>query len=263
MLSIYPAIEKVCVLRGGTTRPWKILALVNGKPEPFAVKLFDSKGIEEGQYASREVYGNVLATALDLPTPKPALIDFTDTFIQTLSCDDKKLLLGKDNRLKFGCKFIEGSVAFSPNSPKYAFERYEYENIYAFDQLIYNVDRYVGKPNILLADNHYYLIDHELTLPINYLTLKNFRSQQTLFNFKAHIFYKLLRRGRKESKNHFFETFEENLRFFNPTIVLDQYRNQMINVGHPIGNYEIIIEYLNLVKQDSNKFIEILRRQII
>jgi hypothetical protein len=64
MIPIYSAIEKIATLTGGTTFPWKILALTDEGPKPYVVKLFTTKHVDQTSAVAREVLGNVLATLL-------------------------------------------------------------------------------------------------------------------------------------------------------------------------------------------------------
>lgn len=265
MLPIYQAIEKVKTpeisLPGGSTKPWQIVVKTDNGPKSYVVKLFKTKDIEQIMSVSREVFGSVLASQLDLQCPSPALIEFGQEFLDRLNEEELYDLIDRDKRIKFGCEFIEGSNQFTPNISTGILERYDIEDIYAFDNLISNVDRRVAKPNILLFNKEYYLIDHELSLPINYNNISHFRNGKSTFPFTEHIFYRTLKNRKKVNKEAMFETFQDRLRYFNPGVLIP-YKNQLLDLEHPVGNFDDILMYLTEIKNNSPKFISILKQQV-
>lgn len=262
MLPIYRAIQKISSLEGGTTKPWKVIVLEENTPVPYVVKFFNTKDIEEAHHVAHEVFSNALVKHLDLSCPDAALIVLDEAFIETLSEEDRLFLASKDERVKFGSKFIEGSVPYNSAAPRYTFERYEVEHIYAFDNLVFNVDRRVLKPNILLQDNGYYLIDHELSLPINLKIIQNLNKGVSFYEFKNHIFYKYLKSAKHENRINYFESFEEILRYSRPRETLLPLKNQLVSLRHPVGDFDTLIEYLTLVKQNPTIFTGILKAQM-
>lgn len=262
MLPIYKAIQKVSSLEGGATRPWKVLVLEDGKPVAYVVKFFNRKDIEEAHHVAREVFGSAMADEMGLSRPTPAFIEFDEAFLQTLNSEDRSFIAAKDSRLKFGCKFIEGSAPFTTRTPRYVLDRFEAENIYAFDNLIFNVDRRIGKPNILLHDEGYYLIDHELTFQINLRTILNFEQERSIYNYRIHIFHKYLKRAKRETRNNFFDSFEEILRYSRPRETLTPFRDQLVQLEHPVGEFEVLMQFLELTKRKSSVFTGMLRNQI-
>ncbi|SDE45707.1 hypothetical protein SAMN04487996_105102 [Dyadobacter soli] len=263
MLPVYRAIQKVASLQGGTTRPWKVIVLKDNTPTPFVVKFFNSKDIEDAQHVAREVFSNAIASDLDLSVPEPALILLDEAFIATLDVGDREFLEAKDSRVKYGSQFIEGSVQYTRGLGRHILDRYEVENIYAFDNLVHNVDRKNIKPNILLRDNSYYLIDHELTLPINLKSIQNVRAGVSFYEYRIHIFYKYLRLAKHDTKLRYFESFEDHLRYMRPVEKLSPLRDQLIDLDHPVGDFDTLIEYLNLVKQNPSIFTKILKNQVL
>jgi hypothetical protein len=262
LLPVYKAINKVSNLTGGSSKPWLINVLADGVPKPFVVKMFPEKDINAAQSVAREVFGSILADALDLTRPNPALVIFDEDFVSTLSNVDKEFLGAVDGRIKFASEFIEGSVSFTANTPRSTLERYEVENIYAFDNLIFNVDRKNRKPNILLLNRDYYLIDHELSLPINQRTIINFESEHSVYDFKSHIFYKYLKRSKPENKTNYFDSFEEIIRFSRIEDCLAKYKDQLIQHKHPVGEFDILIDYLGTARKKSAIFTSILKKQV-
>jgi hypothetical protein len=123
------------------------------------------------------------------------------------------------------------------------------------------MDRKPSKPNILISNNNFHLIDHELSLPINHQTLREFDSENWTYNFKNHIFYKYLKSAKAERKVEHFETFQELLRFINLD-KLTSSRNQLLDYDHPVGDFDILLEYLYTIRNNSSKFVSILRNQL-
>ena len=115
----------------------------------------------------------------------------------------------------------------------------------------------------MLLDNGYYLIDHELTLPINFRTIQNFENEVSIYDHKSHIFYKYLRTKRRDRKVRLFESFEEILRYVRPMTKLKACRDQLIKLNHPVGDFDSLAEYIALLKRKSPTFIRILRDQIL
>jgi hypothetical protein len=239
LLPVYKAINKVSNLTGGSSKPWLINVLADGVPKPFVVKMFPEKDINAAQSVAREVFGSILADALDLTRPNPALVIFDEDFVSTLSNVDKEFLGAVDGRIKFASEFIEGSVSFTANTPRSTLERYEVENIYAFDNLIFNVDRKNRKPNII-----------------------NFESEHSVYDFKSHIFYKYLKRSKPENKTNYFDSFEEIIRFSRIEDCLAKYKDQLIQHKHPVGEFDILIDYLGTARKKSAIFTSILKKQV-
>ena len=264
MLSVYEAISfENRIEKGGSTYPWIVNVLTEEGIETYVVKLFTEKHIEQYNPVVNEVVASLLATEFDLPTPAPALINFSADFIDTLSSPLKKELKKKDTRIKFGCKYIPGATSYSPALHRKFFKRYEVDSIFAFDNLIQNVDRRNEKPNILLLDKRAYLIDHELSLSsINEKLANDLRAGHWRYNKERHIFYEYLKKGRKKDKLSYFETFLENLRHLNVNKA-DEYLSILETHGYSTEAFTYIKSYLAIVKNDCSKFINLLRNSIL
>lgn len=130
------------------------------------------------------------------------------------------------------------------------------ESIYAFDVLIRNVDRRLGKPNILLKNESYYLIDYESSLHIP----KDKSTQQLLnhFPYERHICHAHLSRKMSHSRDKpNFATFYELLRQarFNSIIELAEEMNRL---SYEIPDYLIIKGYLDDIRRNRDYFRTIL-----
>lgn len=261
MLPIYDAIEfKEKVTQGGSTFPWNIILLVRGQPIPYIVKVFTKKQVEQGKSVSKEVYGNILAQQFDLLVPEACLVRFTEEFIESLPDEIKNDLQSKDERLKFAVRYIDSTQLYIPHKDSNTIKKEDKELIYAFDNFIFNVDRRKLKPNILVYNKSFALIDHELSLSVNSSIIEKFNENHWIYYYKRHLFYNSLKRSLNKDK--MFITFEEYLKVFSVNI-LDSYANQLRMVGHEDGDIEIIKEYLALIKRHRVKFVNILRTTLI
>jgi hypothetical protein len=261
LLPIYNAIslhEKKLI--GGSTNPWLVNVLEDGKLIPYVVKLFKKDHIEKTQAVAKEVFGALLAHQFDLSTPAIALIHFGEAFIKSLPEDYSLELRAKDERIKFGSKFIEGAATYSQDLDRNFLKRYDIEDIYAFDNLIFNVDRKPLKPNILLLEGESHLIDHELCLSVNSRILELYMENHWIYNFKNHIFHGVLKNGLK--RNDYFSTFGEHLRRLN-TGTIEEARKQLEEHQHPVGDFEFILNYLSYIRNSSSTFINILQETLI
>jgi hypothetical protein len=262
MLPIYKAQGFEKVLLGGKTRPWVIYVFIENQPFSYVVKLYKEKDVNENHTVAKEVYSSVLASSFGLSTPRPALIEFTDGFVKSLPIDLRAELSKRDDRIKFGCENIDASFAYIDTINRPSLRKYDFENIFIFDNLILNADRRDINPNILLKGNDAYLIDHELTFPLNENTIAHFKSNYWVYNTKGHIFYNYLKNSNITEKKGFFLDFSEKLKKtdFN---ILDSYSDQMIKFKHDNPhNYSDIKNYLCTIKQNSDKFANLVRRSI-
>src|SRR5699024_5731674 len=113
------------------------------------------------------------------------------SFKSTLNDERREQLEECDDKPKFATKFIKPSFPYSPSLRNRDLEVYDIESVYAFDNLILNVDRRKGKPNIFHSDSSYYLIDHEQTLHLQEGD-EDFNVFINRCPFQNHIFFKYL-----------------------------------------------------------------------
>jgi hypothetical protein len=209
MIPIYQAIEFKSVMEGGSTRPWQVTVLKNGMPTSYVVKLYSEKDNEQNCTVFKECVCSSLAKEFDLQTPEPALVDFTPDFIETLPDDLRSILTRKDPRLKFATELLEPPYQnYSPTLQEKYLKTYDIGSIYAFDNLILNVDRRKDKPNLLFKEASAVLIDHELTFATTENTLKELKNNNIwLHNFKRHIFYDVLSEMNFDEQGSWFDDF--------------------------------------------------------
>lgn len=259
MLPVYDAIGvKEIITKGGSTRPWLMEVLVKDQPETYVVKLFTEKQLDQYSAVANEVYANVLAQELGLKCPKAALIKFPENFNITLTEEQQQELSKKDKRIKFGSSYITGATTYNQNIN---LSGYDIESVYAFDSLIINWDRRIKKPNILIKKDNFFLIDHELSLQYSQEHIVSFNQGILFHKHMDHIFYHLLKQGKNNDQKHYFNEFGEYLKVLNVN-KLENYKNQLYELDHPIGYFQLIKKYLTLLKKDYNKFIQLLRNTL-
>lgn len=256
MLPVYQAIEFKGVMEGGSTRPWQVTVLENGVPAGYVVKLYSEANNEQNYTVFKECVCSCLANEFDLQTPDPALIEFTPEFIQSLPVIYRQDLVQKDARIKFATKLVEPPYQnYSPALREEFLRSYDLGTIYAFDNLILNVDRRVDKPNMFFKDGEIQLIDHELTL----VTAKN--AEKALIgndlwshNYQRHIFYQELKGMDVSERIGCFDTFSYYLRELINLDFLDTIVDQLSEYDHPVDAYVDIKGYLDAAQQNANKF---------
>jgi len=260
LLPIYQAIEyKETILLGGSTYPWYVILSVKDKPVDYVVKVFNKKQLQQNPAVAKEVYGNILAKEFDLFTPDACLVEFNEEFINSLPDRVKSIIDTKDNRLKFAVKFIDAAQMYLPSSHNKIIDNHNKDLIYAFDNFILNADRKLNKPNILIKGNDFVLIDHELTLSVNDTIKETFLNQNWIYDYKNHIFFHDLKKFK--NKNQCFETFVDYIKVL-PINKLDSYAKQLRDIGHEDADIESIKNYLTLIKNNKEKFVNILRASI-
>ena len=266
MLPIYPAVSFVKqITKGGSTYPWLVEVAENESLVPYVVKLFTYRQTAQYQPLVKEVLGNALAQMFDLPVPKVAFINFGQVFIESLPDFLQKELQDKDHRICFGSRFEAEYEIVETKNLKKIFKNYDLGSIYAFDNLIWNTDRggFRNKPNLLINNEDFLLIDHELILPFTHVdTIQKVKNGIWEYNFQKHLFYPILKNAKNTNQNHIFDTFAEylvGLNFNN----LDIYQKQLEqDLQFDFDHFTLIKKYLQTIQQHSNWFIRELKRQI-
>ena len=253
---------------GGSTKPWVVLLSgADENPEPYVVKLFTPKHIEQQHAVAKEIYGNILAREFSLPTPDYVLVDFDSAFINSiLEEEQRKILRKKDHGLKYASRLAESMSIVSPILYKKYLKEYEIANIFAFDCLIYNLDRggMRDKPNLLVDDENFLLIDHEQVFPFADNTsqfyeqiVQRFENGELMYPYSRHLFYQMLRDLRSKDKVHLFNEFEEylkKLKLGTLLLTINDLKKHDVSLGH----YQRIIDYLRIFSQNAHKFCNIL-----
>jgi hypothetical protein len=247
--------------------PWTVTLLDSGMAIPYVVKLFSPKTIEEQHATGKEVLGNFLAAEFGLYVPDMALVEFDDLFVDFVLDDEQRAILArKDKGLKFASKLHEGMLLYSASLHKKYFKDWDFANIFAFDCLCYNLDRgrRTDKPNILVEDDNFLLIDHEQTFPfIDNLDglykqiIKGIEEERLDYQYQNHVFYSILKDMRTNDKKQIFDEFEMLL----SNLDVNKIRNLIAALGELnifVGDSQRLIEYLYTLKSNSKRFCNIL-----
>lgn len=273
-MTIYQAVSFDKPIRaGGSTYPWVIRVLTEGgRLVPYVVKLFTDRQIEQQHAVAKEVFANRLAREFDLPVPDCALIEFTPAFISSLPLEQAERLANIHNGLKFGSALAQDMAIVKPDLLPSFLKEYDLGIIFAFDNLIQNLDRggHRDKPNLLINDNDFLLIDHEQAFPFannantsNALTW-SFDPAVWTSSYRAcykHLFYPNLKNLRREAKNGLFSTFQEYLRYADITVITKT-ADELQRAGVSVGRVDLITDYLSQTKTQHTEFTHLLQSLI-
>lgn len=255
---------------GGSTKPWKVVSITEGVPmgneTVYVVKIFTSNNISQAPSVAKEFICNALATEFDLSVPSAALINpFDESFVNTLSTLEREHLQDRHQGVTFACELLD-VVLVNDALKSNIIHMSDIATLFAFDCLILNTDRggYRNKPNLLQDDDGFILIDHELSLSfIDDEDKQAFNHIVSLFEqntwhgvYEKHLFYPRLK-SYKGPKKTLFDTFEEFLMNLNigkiETLITELKENDI-----EVGATDYLIEYLRILKQQANKFKNIL-----
>ena len=249
---------------GGSTKPWKVFLLDGVKEVSHIVKLFSPHQTEQQMPVAKEVICSVLAKHLGLFTPDFALARFSKNFIDNaLSDSAREILVRKDGGLKFASQYVAAMSIFSANRHNNYLSNVDFANIFAFDCLIFNVDRRNNsdKTNLLVEDENYLLIDHELAFMFidqkSEIMCEKVISEilrgQVKYPYTNHLLYSILKNSHKSLKPKLFLDFEGNLK----KLDINHIRQVIYDLsehGIEVGSCEVLIDYLHFLKEKSSLF---------
>lgn len=262
-LPIYKATSfNDIILKGGHSKPWVVSVNTKKGLKPFVVKLYRTIDITARNKMTAEIFGCLLAKEFDLPTPEPAIIEFSEEFRMTLSKKSEEILNLLDERAKFGTEYYEGSFLFAPQIPiDEANNIIPTDTLYAFDYFICNRDRTQNKPNLLIKEGQGILIDHEMALEINQQTFSNLNEGKWDNRYQYHLFHSALKNNTSTEKKDYFNEFE----FYLQSLSINKYDEifqQLKDLGFTDLKEDLIKEYFTLVIRNPRKFIAILKDSI-
>lgn len=251
---------------GGSTKPWIVQVNDQGSLVSYVVKLFTEKQTQQIHPVAKETFGNVLAQEFDLSVPDCALINFGDRFINDLPEREALRLREIADGLKFGSVEIHDALIVDVRQQRSLLKSYDIGSIFAFDNLVWNIDRggTRNKPNLLVDDDTLVLIDHEQIFPFANDTLAPdayvmplFEESAWYYPYAKHLFYPLLKRMSAIERVSAFETFQyflENLSLNS----LDAAVSALTREGIEIGNYPVIRTHLLQTKARAGEFCKFL-----
>lgn len=234
----------------------------DNKPQKYAVKLFRDYHLNQYPAIANEVFGAVLAEQFDLQTPPLAFVEFLPEFIETLAPPQRAQLAAGPPGPKIGSAFLDGCFDYSPALHGGALEPYDLATVYGFDNLILNVDRRVGKPNLLFRAHQPYLIDHEMSLSVAPTRIQQLREQRWEHDCTKHVFHPYLRRQSAHQISRAFHTFGQYLRGLNPA-KLAPYQHQLTHWRYAHPDFETLLRYLSYQKAHASQFEELLKRTLL
>jgi hypothetical protein len=253
-IPVYQARTFEKVVTGGRNKPWLLTVETDIGPALYVTKFFARQDIEQQNALGREVYAGGLAREFGLNIPDFALITIDEAFRETLPKKLRDQLNRKHTQFGFGSEFIPGEHTYTPALLAKELAAYDIASIFAFDVLILNTDRRNKKPNILLDNDRYYLIDHEHTFALP----QDVEPRQRVSNyyFKNHIFYDVLHRKVRYGRNPEFGTFRE-LFYRSNLDVLDDYTDELESKGYDMDDSLVIKRYLQELKRDISYFMNV------
>ncbi|APY07175.1 hypothetical protein BWZ20_02140 [Winogradskyella sp. J14-2] len=248
---------------GGSTRPLIIDAEdEDSNISSYVLKLYNKKSITQNFAVAKEILILELAKEFDLPVPDYGIINFDHKYLT--SYFDEKYIENLDSGYKFCSKIVDGVVIFNPLVKNTYLQDYDIENVFAFDNLILNIDRggYHNKPNLLVNDEDFVLIDHELTLPFySHPQSSNINYWNTFmtYNCNNHIFLKFLKKMKKTEL--IFDEFQIHLDNLNLTIFDDIFDNfDKFNINNSGKN--ACLDYFKWAKLNNVKIVRLLNNRI-
>lgn len=253
------------VFPGGSTRPLLIRAEnPENRISPYILKLYKTDNIKQNFTVAKEIIVSKLANSFDLPVPEFGIINFDHKYLTDFYDNERisKIDLGH----KFCSNFKSGYVIFNPLVSNSFLKPYHLENVFAFDNIILNTDRggYRNKPNLLVSDEDFLLIDHELTLPFidNHSRGKeiDYKNKFNSYNHTKHIFYNNLKKIK--NKSELFDEFHECLKSLNINdfhSILDDFQSFNIEFGEK----NTIFGYLNWIKNNRDYICKKLKERIL
>jgi len=253
-------------LKGGSTKPWSVSCIDENSSDydliPCVVKLFTPNNMAQSFHIAKEFICSELAREFDLDTPETFVVDLGDPdFRETLAPADLKELQLKYQGATFCSRLVNASLV-TPGLRKATFSISDCATLFAFDCMIMNADRggHHNKANLLLDDDGFILIDHELCL--HFIDSDSEDAYQVVVNefansrwptiYLHHLFYSRLK-SYKGQKKDLFDTFREYLNRMDVKRV-EILIEELKIYGISVGRTDRLIHYLYSLKQNSNKY---------
>ncbi|MGN6640063.1 MAG: HipA family kinase [Mucilaginibacter sp.] len=270
MKELLPIRSEGYMDKGGSTKPWKIITINPDQDQPleipYVLKLFTKNQVTQQNPIGKEFLCNFLASEFDLIAPECGVVRLSPTFLDTLEKNQFNEFGHKYQGHTFASRLCTDAILYTENMPR-SFPIKDYVNIFTFDCLTFNADRggFRNKPNILVDDDGFILIDHELTFFFSdghskkafEVVVENIEKNTiSPFAYNKHVFYRVLKHY-KGSKKNIFDEARESLKNLNINAV-NTYISNLEKYDIKVGSKVLIIDYLSYIKQNSDKYINIL-----
>lgn len=156
------AVSVLRVLSRGRTKPCLMLARDDAGNEVEVVVKWRAAMELKATGLVCELMAGLLADDLDLPVPKPYVVDLEQGFHSVITTPDVSNLARSSVGLNFGSgKLPPGYSIWAREKPIPMLLRPLAAEIFAFDTLIQNPDRRQVNPNLLTNGDEMYRCDHE------------------------------------------------------------------------------------------------------
>ena len=157
----------------GLTSPHLIRAEIDGAPHKLVVKPYhcDAAHHQPGTCSAVEMLCSVVADAVGLPTPSPALVEFDDDFIKSVPEEHRSCFAGSPG-WNFSTRYLESSFQLDlrksiPDRPSNLFDILE--DLLGFDCFFINGDRKETNPNVLFDGTNCFVLDNGLSMAPTWL----------------------------------------------------------------------------------------------
>jgi len=173
---------------GGVNLPLRVLGEDEGS---YVVKLIASERLSNEAFF-RELAASRLATALGMKTPEPVEVDITPEFAELYLGKTFYQKLSNSIGSNFGTKVVQGTDVQVSLLPGLKHLRQNMEKVFGFDAIADNSDRNALKPNCILKDDDFWVIDHEITFAFVLLLFPPNPLNPIVDSLRQHIFYPCL-----------------------------------------------------------------------
>jgi hypothetical protein len=112
--------------------------------------------------SARELIGSWVALELGLNVPEPVVVNISPVFVDALRGSQQFGIASNSIGLNFGSRYMTGYQEPLQGQQFSEDLLAQLINVFAFDMLIGNIDRRIGKPNFLVNGNDIMVLDHEL-----------------------------------------------------------------------------------------------------
>ncbi len=259
-LNTVDAIQFRKKLDSGRTSPCIFYCedIVTKQNEEYVVKLKHSLERRDRGLIC-EVASSMLAKAIGLNTPPIALVN-VDAQMASIIDVIPRDIINSSIGLNFGSKLLVGGYLNLPNDyPLVNHLEQAATEIIVFDALIQNPDRRIGKPNMFVKGDKFYVFDHELAFSFLELigTMHNPWEQAAFSScIRGHFFYRQLK-----GKTLSLERILQRIKSIGDELLQDiqavmphQWKDEKMGQ---------IFDHLNLIVKNSDSFIEGVRRELV
>lgn len=191
----------------------------------FVVKL--AGNIDMGRAGlSFELAGSLLAAALDIQTPVPAIVNVDAQILEMMANAQpvRAASILKSAGLNFGSTMLTNATTWPVDKHVPDEMLSQALNIFCFDAVVQNPDRRFDKPNLLQRDSDFFVIDHELAFSFLLPILGGRHRQPWELNeheyLDKHLFSRELKRHFKRAPLD-FSHFGTNLTTLTDQVLVD------------------------------------------